>query len=277
MRLGSASTLGRPEGRSIRMPCRPPPPTNVSLARSTRSTTSAGSGATESVPASMRPASNKSPIRPRMWSACWAMMRWNSCISAWSSVSDSSSSVTAEPLMEVSGWRNSWLTRARNSVRNRSVSSSGARSCIVTNTVVALPLPGIGVTLMRVRTLRPSGTESFDLLGAHRLRAVELLCQRELRERYLSAVSTPAGDYIEELFRWVAGHSQTLHDPPRFPVERDRLAAVPVEDDDPPPVRSRRALQDPHARVARGGAPGRLRSPRPPVRRRARVFPRRCP
>ena len=36
--------------------------------------------------------------------------------------------------MEVSGARSSWLTMPRNSARNRSSSSSGARSCMVTTT-----------------------------------------------------------------------------------------------------------------------------------------------
>ena len=100
-------------------------------------------------------------MSPRMWPACSAMMRKNSRISAGSSAPDSSRSVTAAPLMEVSGARSSWLTRLRNSVRMRSVSSSGARSCNVTTTEPdADPSAGIGVELIRVRTLDPPGTEN---------------------------------------------------------------------------------------------------------------------
>ena len=96
-----------------------------------------------------------------MWPACSAMMRWNSRISAGSSSAASSSSASAEPLMAISGARSSWLTRPRNSVRIRSISSSGARSCMVTTTdPIASPSPRIGVALISVLTLRPSGTES---------------------------------------------------------------------------------------------------------------------
>ena len=116
---------------------------------------------TESVPASMRPASSRSRMRPRMWPACSAMMRWNSRISARSSSASSSSSASAEPLIEISGARSSWLTRPRNSVRIRSISSSGARSCIVTTTDSTVPAAErIGVELISVLTLRPSGTDS---------------------------------------------------------------------------------------------------------------------
>ena len=142
------------------MACRPPPPPKVSRARSTSSASSVGSGATESVPVSMRPASSRSPIRPRMWPDCWRMMRWNSRISAGSSAAASSSSVDAEPRMAASGSRSSWLTMPRNSARSRSISSSGARSWMVTTTEpMVSPSARIGVALISTRTLRPSGTE----------------------------------------------------------------------------------------------------------------------
>ena len=143
------------------MPCRPPPPTKVFRARSTRSATSAGPGETDTVPESMRPASSRSPIRPRMWLACSTMMRWNSRISAGSSAAASSISVVAEPLMAASGSRSSWPTRPRNSVRSRSISSSGARSwTAITTDPMAPSSARIGVALTSARTLRPSGTES---------------------------------------------------------------------------------------------------------------------
>ena len=63
--------------------------------------------------------------------------------------------------MAVSGARNSWLTMPRNSARNRSISSSEARSCKVTTTDSTAPSSErIAVELMRILTLRPSGTES---------------------------------------------------------------------------------------------------------------------
>ena len=96
-----------------------------------------------------------------MRSACWSMMRWNARSSARSSARAGRSSVAVTPLMEMSGARSSWLTMARNFARRRSVSSSAARSCIVTTTVSASPpAVGMGVALTSMRTLRPSGTES---------------------------------------------------------------------------------------------------------------------
>ena len=143
------------------MPCRPPPPRKVLLACSTSSAISEGSGATESVPVSMRPASSRSPIRPRICLACSSITRRNSRSSAGSSVCEASSKVPIEPMMAASGVRSSWLTRPRNSVRIRSISSSGARSCMVTTTDSTSPSAAwIGVELMSVLTLRPSGTES---------------------------------------------------------------------------------------------------------------------
>ena len=106
----------------MRTLCPLPPLRNVFLARSTRVATSVGSGDTESVPVSMRPASRRSLMRPRMWSVCSTMMRKNSRISARSSVDEVSSRVAAEPLIEVSGARSSWLTMSRNSARDRSIS-----------------------------------------------------------------------------------------------------------------------------------------------------------
>ena len=161
MRWRSAITAGSPSARSTATQRPGSPVRNALRARSTRSATAVGSGATDSVPESMRPASSRSATSPRMCAACSKMMRWNSRISAGSSASDSSSSATAEPVIDVSGVRSSWLTSARNSVRRRSVSSSGARSCMVTTTEpVSGASPGIGVALTSVRTLRPSGTES---------------------------------------------------------------------------------------------------------------------
>ena len=81
-RCRSAMTRGRSGGRSMRTVCRPPPLMNVPRAWSTSAATSEGSGATDSVPVSMRPASSRSPIRLSMRSACSSMMRKNCATSA---------------------------------------------------------------------------------------------------------------------------------------------------------------------------------------------------
>ena len=160
-RRRSAITGGRPSSRSTATPRPASPVRNVPRARSTRSAAALGSGDTDSVPESMRPASRRSAMSPRMWPACSAMRRWNSRRSAGSSPSASSSSVSADPLIDVSGARSSWPTSPRNSVRRRSVSSSGARSWMVTTIEpVRPPSAGHGVALTSTRTLRPSGTDT---------------------------------------------------------------------------------------------------------------------
>ena len=157
MRCRSAMTRGSSGGRSMLTVCRPPPLTNVPRAWSTSAATSEGSGATDSVPVSMRPASSRSPIRLSMRSACSSMMRKNCVTSAGPKMREARSTVAAEPLIEVSGARSSWLTRPRNSARMRSSSRSGSRSCMVTTTEASAPSgPWIGVALMSVVTLRPS-------------------------------------------------------------------------------------------------------------------------
>ena len=129
------------------------------LARSTSAATSAGSGATGSVPVSMRATSSRSATRSCMWSACSSMMRKNCRTTAGSMSMDEPSTVAAEPLMEVSGPRSSWLTMPRNSARSRSSSSSAVMSCRVTTTDSNSPsAERMGVALMMVVTLRPSGT-----------------------------------------------------------------------------------------------------------------------
>ena len=86
------------------------------------------------------------------------MMRKNWRVVAGSEAGEAPSAVAAEPLMEVSGTRSSWLTMPRNSARSRSSSSSGAKSCKVTTTDSTAPSSErIGVALTSVVTLRPSG------------------------------------------------------------------------------------------------------------------------
>ena len=139
MRRPSAMTSGSSGERSMRRLFLPPPLWNLLLASSTRVATSAGAGATDSSPVSMRATSSRSPIRSRMWSACSPMMRKNWSISAGSRSEAASVSVAAEPLMEVSGVLSSWLTMPRNSARRRSISSSGVMSCRVTTTETTSP------------------------------------------------------------------------------------------------------------------------------------------
>ena len=96
-----------------------------------------------------------------MWSACSSMMRKNWTISAGSSAGEAPSTVAAEPLMEVSGARSSWLTMPRNSARRRSSSSTGVRSWRVTTTGPALPWsPPMRPALTSTLTPRPAGPES---------------------------------------------------------------------------------------------------------------------
>ena len=127
MRRASAMTR-RPSGISTVTGCRPPPPAKAVRARSTMPASSAGAGSTGSVPAPMRPASSRSPISPDIRPACSSTMRryWRS--SARSGSRGSSSAVDAEPLIAASGARSSWLTSSRNSARERSSASNGARS-----------------------------------------------------------------------------------------------------------------------------------------------------
>ena len=97
-------------------------------------------------------------ISSSMWSACCSMMRWNWALAAGSMASPDLISVEAEPLIELSGARSSWLTMARNAARMCSRSSSGARSCTVTTTDSTRPsAERMGVALTSALRRRPSG------------------------------------------------------------------------------------------------------------------------
>ena len=160
-RRRSAITGGRSMARSTTRQRRSSPVRKALLAPSTRSATAEGSGETESVPESMRPMSSRSEMRPRIWSDCSTMTRKKSRISAGSSPAGSSISVTPAPLIAESGARSSWLKSPRNSERSRATSSNGARSCKVTTTDPGTgPSASLGIALISVRTLRPSGTDS---------------------------------------------------------------------------------------------------------------------
>ena len=191
-------TRGRSGGRSMRTVCRPPPLMNVPRAWSTSAATSEGSGATDSVPVSMRPASSRSPIRLSMRSACSSMMRKNCATSAGPTRRAARSAVAAEPLIEVSGARSSWLTMPRNSARMRSISCSGARSCRVTTTEASASVRAVRVAdrggVDERRDAAPVRDREHDLLGPHRLGAVQRPRQRQPVERDLAPVGAPAGD-----------------------------------------------------------------------------------
>ena len=153
----------------------PAPLRKVFRAWSSRAATSVGSGDTDSVPVTIRPWSSRSPIRPRMWSACSSMTRKNCSISAGSGTVEALSTVAVEPLMDISGVRSSWLTMPRNSARRRSSSSNGARSCRVTTIdSTVLSRERIGVALTRVVMRRPSGTES--VISSARTVSTVLMC-----------------------------------------------------------------------------------------------------
>ena len=69
------------------------------------------------------------------------------------------STVAADPLMELRGAPNSWLTIPRNSARNRSSSSTAVMPCRVTTNDSSTPsAERMGVALTSAVALRPSGT-----------------------------------------------------------------------------------------------------------------------
>ena len=93
-----------------------------------------------------------------MWSARSSTMRKNCSISVWSRGEEAASTVAAEPFIDVSGARSSWLTMPRNSARRRSSSSSDVMSCTVTTTETTSPSSDhIDVALTSVLVSVPSG------------------------------------------------------------------------------------------------------------------------
>ena len=118
------------------------------------------------------------------------MMRMNWTISAGSRVFGDSSRVSAEPLIEVSGARSSWLTMARNSARIRSRASSGVRSWTVTTVDSNSPVSErIGVALTRTVTARPSGT----VRTSSSARRVSLVLSTWTMGNSWSEISRPSG------------------------------------------------------------------------------------
>ena len=141
--------------------------------------------------------------------------------------------MAAEPLIEVSGARSSWLTMLRNSApqplqflewRQVLHGDHHRRDRTV-----------LGVDRRRVdqhRHAAPVGHRQHDFLGAYRLGVAQLLRERELIEGDLAAVGKPAGHDLEQLLHGLARHAQALHEPPRLAVQRDRPAGGRVEHDD---------------------------------------------
>ena len=135
--------------------------------------------------------------------------------------------------MEVSGARSSWLTMPRNSVRVRSISSNGARSCRVTTTDSTSPAAErIGVALISVVTRRPSGDRQHDLFGAHGLGAAQLLRQRELGEGNLVTICTLADDHFQQLLWGAAWQAQGIDDSTGLLIDRNHRARSRLEDRD---------------------------------------------
>ena len=106
----------------------------------------------------MRPVSSRWPISPCMWAACSSMIRSSWRVSARGRCGALRSAVAAEPMIDVSGARSSWLTMPTNSARSRPCSSRGARSCRVTTTDSTAPSSArIGVAFTSVVTRLPPG------------------------------------------------------------------------------------------------------------------------
>ena len=233
-----------------------------------------GSGATVSVPASMLPASSRFATRPRMWLACPSMRRKNSSISA-RDASGASSTVPAEPLIEASGARSSWLTILRNSARWRSRSSNGARSCIVTMTEASFSSSPerIGVRLISVRTLRPSGTDSST--SSARIGAAS--SSRPASGSSPSPTSRPSGKrHVTTSSNCSGGESgvrisSTMRRASRF---TDATRPLPASNTTTPTGEVSTSASSQPAPAPPRGACARSRSPRPPARRTAPGSPR---
>ena len=235
MRSWSASTIGRYSASStssgFRRGFRSPPARNRFTASSTSVCSSTGSGATGSVPVSMRATSRRSPIRWRIWSDWSRMMRWNWAISEGCSSPAASSSVSTDPLTAARGVLSSWLTMARNSARSRSCSSRGVRSCrVMTKDSIPPSSPWMGVAFSRARTLGPIGDPQHDLLGPHRLPGPQGLGQGQFPQRYLPAVRAHAGHHLQQVLSRLLPLPEAVHDAPDFPVHRQWRPGPGVED-----------------------------------------------
>ena len=82
------------------------------------------------------------------------------------------------------------------------------------------------------RDAAPVRDREHDLLGPHRLGAVQRPRQRQPVERDLAPVGAPAGDDPEQLLRSLAGQAQALDDAPGLAVERGQVAGLRIEHHD---------------------------------------------
>ena len=233
MRRRSAITGGSPAGRSTRTPCRPPPLTNVVGARSTKSATAEGSGDTESDPHVDAPGVEQVA---------------DEAAHVGGLLGDDAEELAHLGRIELGRLLEQRVRRALDGDQRGAQLVAHQpqelgpqplglverrQSCMVTTTErTARPSARIGVALIRVRTLRPSGDREHDLLGANRLVRAEQLRQRKLAQRHLPPVGAAEGDRLPELLERMAGRPQALDDPSRLAVERRRPAAPRVEDHD---------------------------------------------
>ena len=82
------------------------------------------------------------------------------------------------------------------------------------------------------RDAAPVRDREHDLLGPHRLGAVQRPRQRQPVECDLAPVGAPAGDDPEQLLGGLAGAAQALDDACGLAVERDQGAGPRIEHDD---------------------------------------------
>ena len=251
-----------------------PPPPKALRARSTSAATSAGSGLTASVPVSMPATSSRSDTNSCMWSAWLPMMRKNCRTTAGSRSDDESSTVAAEPLMEVRGARSSWLTMARNSARSRSGSSKAARSCKVTTKDSNVPSPErMGVALSSTDTLRPSGTRrtissACTVSPALSNAAMGNSCSENSRPSARRKVTR----FIRSTGLWPGSHRlATILVASRL---KDLGRPVTASRPPPPPERCRPVFPGRPGPAVPPGTAGHWRPPEPPVRRTAPGSPR---
>ena len=235
-RCRSAMTRGRSGGRSMRTVCRPPPLMNVPRAWSTSAATSEGSGATDSVPVSMRPASSRSPIRLSMRSACSSMMRKNCATLGRADEARGAERRGGRALDR--GQRRAQLVahhaqelgpHALDFLQRRQVlQGDHHRGERVVRAVRVADRGGVNER----RDAAPVRDREHDLLGPHRLGAVQRPRQRQPVERDLAPVGAPAGDDPEQLLGGLAGAAQVLHDACGLAVERDQGAGPRLEHHD---------------------------------------------
>ena len=78
----------------------------------------------------------------------------------------------------------------------------------------------------------PVRVREHQLLGAHRLRAAQLLGQREAVERDLAPVGEAAGHLLQQVLGRAAGSTQGFEHAPRLAVDRDQTAEPGIEHQD---------------------------------------------